>query len=328
MNDTKQRNGFVTAWLWIVMAVNLFTAILNIAMLFGKSSVAEVIWNGVGVIVLMIAALSAALLLKWNKLGFTLFVTSTFIYSLIGQLYIWESILITLINFVPLVFLWIVLQIKKDRKSAWSLLKGGADYRHCRHIYQLFGGLIALSVVCTLIATLTIDKTNIDPKEPVNPVVDEMPIDSTEVDKDLKKHKDAEPVTGNDGKRKTKDKEKHDETPILLYDSMSVDQLWEVLNDNSKDAEALYHLAKYYHKRDAGSDSKVVKFWKMTLLPEGDVQRCLPSGKRELTSVRFVFVMLARSYANMPENADTALREDVVKMLDSIQNSYSGYRYK
>lgn len=327
MNKTKQRNRFVTAWLWLILAVNLITSICNIVLLFGKTSVEVVIWSGLGVIISIIAALSAALLLKWNKLGFILFTASTLIYSLIGQFYIWESILLTFINFIPILFLWLVLHLRKNGKSAWSLLKGGVDYRHCRHIYQLFSGLIAISIVCTLIASITVQKSEFEgPIKPVTSVLDEKQVDTSKVDIDTEKQKNDEPKPATNEKLKSKDK--HDSTPKLSYNGMSVDQLWRVLSENNKDAEALYRLAKYYHNRNIKSDPKVLAFWKNTLLPEGDVQKCLPSGKRELTSVRFVFVMLARSYANMPENPDPKLKEGVVNMLNSIQNKNSGYRYK
>lgn len=326
MNETKQRNRIVTAWLWIVIAVNFITAACYIFTLFEQCSAADVIGVGSEVITMMLAALSAVLILKWNKLGFFLFVVTTLIFSLIDQFYVGETIVIALINVVTVIFLCFALQIKKDGRSAWSLMKKGVDYRHCRHIYQLFGGLIAIGVSCTLIAALTINKP--DEAEIVPPVLDETLEDSTKVDNGQTEPKDEEPISHNDGRRKSKDNGKKDETPKLLYDQMSVEQLWEVLKANNKDAEALYRLAKHYHKRDIASDPKVVDFWKMTLLPEGDVQRCLPSGKRELTSVRFVFVMLARSYAHMSEDVDPKLRQEVVEMLDSIMKNYSGYRYK
>lgn len=323
MNETKQRNRIVTAWLWIVMAVNLITAVCYIFTLFEQNYPADVIGVGSEVITMMLAALSAVLILKWNKLGFFLFVVSTLIFSLIDFFCVGETIVITLINVVTIIFLWFALHIKKEGKSLWNLMKSGIDYRHCRHIYQLFGAFMAIAVACTLIAALTINKH--DEAEIVPPILDETLEDSTKVDNGQTEPKDEEPISHNDGRRKSKDNGKQDETPKLLYDQMSVEQLWEVLKANNKDAEALYRLAKYYHKRDIASDPKVVDFWKMTLLPEGDVQRCLPSGKRELTSVRFVFVMLARSYANLPVDAD--LRNEVEGMLKDIQKNYSGYIY-
>jgi len=47
---------------------------------------------------------------------------------------------------------WAILQIKKNGKSAWSQLESGWDYKHCRHIYQIFSITAIVLFVLTLIA--------------------------------------------------------------------------------------------------------------------------------------------------------------------------------
>lgn len=312
MNDTKRRNAVVTAWLWLVIIVNLFCYIYYIALLFKQSSVPEVLWAGFAAVTSLLTVLSAVLLMKWNKFGYMLFVISTTVYSIVGILGAQESYYTLLINLLPILFWWLILQIRKDGKSAWSMLKNGLDYKHCRHIYQLFGILAAVVVVCTLIPSFTLDKSG-GKTDPVNPVSDDLQIDTL--------------LKSTDKDKKARKADEYDRQQKLSYDTMSVEQLWQVLNNNTKDSEALYRLAKYYDKRDSRSDQRVRAFWNNTLVPDGDVQNCLPVDKRELTSVRFVFVMLARSYSNLPDSADQEMRNDIIRRLEHIKKNNSGYKY-
>lgn len=312
MNDTKRRHAVVTAWLWLVIIVNLFCYIYYIALLFKQSSVPEVLWAGFAAVTSLLTVLSAVLLMKWNKFGYMLFVISTTVYSIVGILGAQESYYTLLINLLPILFWWLILQIRKDGKSAWSMMKNGLDYKHCRHIYQLFGILAAVVVVCTLIPSFTLDKSG-GKTDPVNPVSDDLQIDTL--------------LKSTDKDKKARKADEYDRQQKLSYDTMSVEQLWQVLNNNTKDSEALYRLAKYYDKRDSRSDQRVRAFWNNTLVPDGDVQNCLPVDKRELTSVRFVFVMLARSYSNLPDSADQEMRNDIIRRLEHIKKNNSGYKY-
>ena len=53
--------------------------------------------------------------------------------------------------FVILIW-WAILHIKKDGLSAWSLLETGWDYKHCRHLYQLFAILVGVFMALTIFA--------------------------------------------------------------------------------------------------------------------------------------------------------------------------------
>lgn len=328
MNETKRRNGFVTAWLWLVIIVNLIFFVYNTVVLFGQSSVPEVLWGGLAAVVSLLTVLSAVLLLKWNKLGYLLFCVSTVIYSIVGIFVVQLSYHTVLINLLSILFWWLILQMRKNGKSAWGLLKNGVDYKHCRHIYQLLGILVAVVLICTLISVISFNaREEIPDPLPTPPVLIETDTLVGGSNKGVPTPKDTLPPLDSDKLKKTKEKGKKKEQQKVPYDNMSIEQLWQVVNGNSKDAEALYRLAKYYHKRDVKSDGRVAAFWRNTLIPEGDVQRCLPAEKRELTSVRFVFVMLARSYANMPVAADHGLKSDVAQMLENIRNDNPGYKY-
>lgn len=50
--------------------------------------------------------------------------------------------------FIPIS--WVILQFRKDGKSAWSQLKPGWDTLHCRHLYQVFGGICGLTILLIL----------------------------------------------------------------------------------------------------------------------------------------------------------------------------------
>ena len=104
------------------------------------------------------------------------------------------------------------------------------------------------------------------------------------------------------------------------YASLSVDELWKQVNQNTKNPYALYYLAKHYHNRKL--DSNATKFWNSVLNSEGDVTRCLQEGIRKITSERFVFVVLARSYRNLPSDIDPSLKGEIVSMLNKIKNKY------
>ena len=79
---------------------------------------------------------------------------------------------------------WGILQIKKDGVSAWSLLEDGWDYKHCRHLYQLFGFIIGILLILTIVAYTGNHEGN--PYEDILPSDDsELIVDSVAVDDDI-----------------------------------------------------------------------------------------------------------------------------------------------
>ena len=58
----------------------------------------------------------------------------------------------SLYSLVSILVWWGVLQIRKNGASAWGLMNKGWDYKHCRHLYQVFAGVIILLFVLSLVA--------------------------------------------------------------------------------------------------------------------------------------------------------------------------------
>lgn len=154
MNELKQRHGCVTFWLWLVVLVNLGIALYYSVLMFDVYTSEMSLGFGLLGILGIVNVLSAILLLRWNKLGFYMLLVS----SIIGlNVYI---VLLGLLSatvlsslFAVLIW-WAILQIRKNGISAWKLMNGGWDYKHCRHLYQVFIGIIIFMFILTIIAFL------------------------------------------------------------------------------------------------------------------------------------------------------------------------------
>ena len=145
-------------------------------------------------------------------------------------------------------------------------------------------------------------------------VEEEMPVPTVIEDEVVKKPAEK-PVEKPAEKSAVKVEEKKD------LSSLSVDELWKLVNKDTKNSYALYYLAKHYHNRKL--DSNATNFWKTVLNQEGDVATCLNEDiRKKITSERFVFVTLARSYRNLPSDIDPSLKGDIVSMLNKIRNKY------
>ena len=310
MNYTKRRNVVVTILLWIIVVLGLVAAIYSIIHLFNLSTRSEILTTGADSILFSTVALSAVLMLKWNRFGYYMFAVANLAFGLIHLVVVDDFALAAYFNLSLIVILWGVLQIPRDRKSAWTQMKMSLDYKHCRHIYQLFGILYSMSVICTIVS----NQQSV-PHIPETQLAD---IRAVEVTDTLNVENDEPSASA--------------ESSIIedevQYSDMSIDQLWKIIETDSRDSEALYRLAKYYYKRDCKSDTYVRAFWKGTLVPEGDIHRYLPSNKKEFSSVRFVFVMLARAYTNMSPSINTDIQAEVINMLEKIKKENPGYRYK
>jgi hypothetical protein len=318
MNYTKHRNVVATILLWTLVIIGLVAAIYSIVNLFSLTPRSEVILTGIDSILFFIVALSAVLMLKWNRFGYYMFAVANIAYGIMHLLTMIGFIFTIFINLGLIVLIWGILQIPKSGRSSWSQMKMGLDYKHCRHIYQLFAILCSVSIVLTIVASLkhvttdndeNIEIPTIDLVDTTNVVVDE-PTESTEPTEQVEP---SDTLKGTDGNQ---------------YSELSVEQLWRIVEVNNRDAEALYRLAMYYYKRNSKTNLNVAAFWNKTLVKEGDVNRYLPSNKREFSSVRFVFVMLARAYNNMSPSINSDIRTEVLRMLKMIQRENPGYRFE
>lgn len=152
MNKGKERHGCVNAWLWIVIISNLGLGIYYATMMFSAYTNTMSLGFGLLSILATLNVLGAILLMRWNKCGFYLFVVSSILAALVnfGVLNLEPVVLIS--GLFAILIWWGVLQIKKDGVPAWSLLEDGWDYKHCRHLYQLFGFIIGILLILTIVA--------------------------------------------------------------------------------------------------------------------------------------------------------------------------------
>lgn len=151
-NNLKQRNGCITAWLWVAIIANIGMAIFYAVSMFSAYSTEMALGFGICSIFGVINVLGAILLMRWNKTGFYLFLVSSLICAVVNVFVLKMSAATAISSVFAIVIWWAILQAKKDGVSAWSQLETGWDYKHCRHIYQIFSITAILLFVLTLIA--------------------------------------------------------------------------------------------------------------------------------------------------------------------------------
>ena len=184
MNEVKERHGCVNAWLWIVIISNLGLGIYYATMMFSAYTNTMSLGFGLLSILATLNVLGAILLMRWNKYGFYLFVVSSVLAALVNIGVLSLEPVVLLSGLFAILIWWGILQIKKDGVSAWSLLEDGWDYKHCRHLYQLFGFIIGILLILTIVAYTGNHEGN--PYEDILPSDDsELIVDSVAVDDDI-----------------------------------------------------------------------------------------------------------------------------------------------
>lgn len=85
--------------------------------------------------------------------------------------------------------------------------------------------------------------------------------------------------------------------PVQAILDSSIDELWNIISEDSKHPIALYAISKYYENRKL--DERAVKFWNNVLSKEGgEVERYIKR-ERGRSVVRFTFVTATRAYDNV-----------------------------
>jgi hypothetical protein len=151
-NNLKQRNGCITAWLWVAIIANIGMAIFYAVSMFSAYSTEMALGFGICSIFGVINVLGAILLMRWNKTGFYLFLASSLICEVVNVFVLKMSAATAISSVFAIVIWWAILQTKKDGVSAWSQLETGWDYKHTRHLYQVFSVVGIALFVLTLIA--------------------------------------------------------------------------------------------------------------------------------------------------------------------------------
>ena len=149
MEDKRKRNGCITIWIWFVVFANLFSCYQMITyVLSPELSNPSNVWGyGVQAAMNIIVVLSCILLMRWNRIGFFIFVACSLVTSVIS--YMMYSKVTAIVGFFSILAWWLILQIKKDGVSAWKLMDNGWDYKHCRHLYQVFATMVLIVILLT-----------------------------------------------------------------------------------------------------------------------------------------------------------------------------------
>ena len=147
--EQKQRHGFISFWLWLMIIANIISGIYSICnhniaiwayasaemaqqFFYVNHSVADFYSYaliGMGCLALVNAA-SAILLLKWNKIGFWMIVATSAVNLCImiafGCKGGWTGAVLQSMAGAVLgpVILYLILHIKKEGVSCWSQLNG------------------------------------------------------------------------------------------------------------------------------------------------------------------------------------------------------------
>lgn len=160
MNELRQRHGCVSFWLWLVIIVNLYSALVNSIAMFGAYTSKMSFGLGFMGILGVVNILSAILLMRWNRLGFYMLIVSSIIALIVNIVLLGVPSVIVISSIIAIIIWWAILQIRKNGVSAWKLMSDGWDYKHCRHLYQFFIGIIAFMFILTVISSLGEHKGN------------------------------------------------------------------------------------------------------------------------------------------------------------------------
>lgn len=160
MNKIKERHIFVSIWFWLVIIVNLCMSIYCAVTMFDAHTFNHIVGLGLISALGVCNVLGTILLFRWNKNGFFLFVFVTISSALVNILLLNQSIVVGLQSFVA-IFIWYgILQIRKNGISAWNFMEVGWDYKHCRHLYQVFSVLIGIPLILSFTTALQNTKTS------------------------------------------------------------------------------------------------------------------------------------------------------------------------
>ena len=122
-NDLKQRHGCVTFWLWLVLIVNAGFTLQYLVTLVGADPQLPVL--AVSLLALLGACnvCAALLLLRWNKMGFYLFICSSLAALVVNVTMLDLHPVQSATSLFGIAIWWGVLQIRRGGVSAWSQME-------------------------------------------------------------------------------------------------------------------------------------------------------------------------------------------------------------
>lgn len=149
MENLKERHGCVSAWLWVVIVVNLcFCVYYFMTMLDSESS--QSLGYGFLSSLSVFLILGAILLMRWSRCGFYLMVGISLLTLIVNHFLLKIEVGYSIPGILGILFWWVILQIRKNGVSAWKLMDTTWDYKHCRHLYQVFWATALLIVLVSV----------------------------------------------------------------------------------------------------------------------------------------------------------------------------------
>lgn len=150
--QVKERHGCISVWLWVALVANVLLVLLYGIAMFGVDSTDEALGFGLCSVGAAVNVLSVILLLRWYKPGFYMMAICSLIAIAINIFILMMEPYVMIGTLLAVVIWWAILQIKKNGASAWSQLNSGWGGKQNQVFYWIFGGLISLLFVLTLVA--------------------------------------------------------------------------------------------------------------------------------------------------------------------------------
>lgn len=150
--EAKKRNGCITIWLWMAILMNTAFSIFYIAQMFETSISANALGFGFMSVFGIANILGAVLLMRWNKMGFYIFLISSVLASLLSMAVLNLAAADSLSSLLAIIIWYAILQIRKDGESAWSLMDSGWNYSENNKVYNIFGSSMILLVLLSFFA--------------------------------------------------------------------------------------------------------------------------------------------------------------------------------
>lgn len=152
MESYRERHFIVNLWLWLVVLTYTIISVYNVYLLIsnqGNNTI--VICLGALSILTLSKVLGTLLLIKWNRYGCYLFCLCSCVIDVIIISILKQHIAFGILEILIALITCGILQIRKNDISAWKYMEDGWDYKHCRHIYQMFGLFVILLTFLTCI---------------------------------------------------------------------------------------------------------------------------------------------------------------------------------
>ena len=125
-NNPKQRHGCVTAWLIYMIIANALSGLIYIIAGDKVKEAMQVDLTGINIVSMALLSFAnvvfAVMLLKWQKMGFWGFVITS-IAGVFVNLSIGLGVSQSILGLIGIGILYAILQIPKEKVSAWSELE-------------------------------------------------------------------------------------------------------------------------------------------------------------------------------------------------------------